>query len=791
MRKTIQQFIYLTLITAFISSVSFVQAQVRAYRVTDRQVQVLLTRIEQRTDNYKRQMETALDRSVLDNSDREDAIMSYIMEFENATDRLKQNFDARRSVTADAQEVLDRAAFINSVMARNRLTPASQNQWNMLRADLSTLAQYYNVRWVWSTRMPTITTTRTTTSTAIPYRVNDNVVQNLLTRIETRTDTYKRTLNNSLDRGRLNNTRNEDSIMRYVTDFENATDRLKQRFDARESVASDVENVLSRASFIDSFMRDNNLTPAAQNQWNTLKADLDTLATYYSVSWNWNNTIRTMPDDRTTTGTYRVADRQVQTLMTSLEQRTDTFTRDLNASLNRSFLYNSRSGETLLNYVKEFENATDRLKQNFDARRSTSADVEEVLNRAYFIDTFMRDYRFDTNTERSWQSVRSELDTLSNYYNVSWNWENRQYIPASGFDTMMTGTYRLNTRESDVVSQVVDRSLGNYQANQRDRIRTNLERRLQSPEMMAIEKRGNQVTVASSLSPQITFDADGTARTETTGNGRSISVRANTTYEGVGIAYEGDRMNDFYVNFMPVNNGRQLRVVRRVYLENRNETITVASVYDKIEQTANWSMVTNRNDTYAGNTNYGNTGKFVIPNGTQVTAVLTTPLSTKDTQDGDRFQMEVRSPSQFDGAIIEGRVLKAQSSGQVSGRANISLDFESIRLRNGQTYRFAGIIDNVRAANGDNISVNNEGTVRDSNQTTKTATRAGIGAAVGAIIGAIAGGGQGAAIGAAIGAGVGGGSVLVTGRDQIELGQGSEFVITSSAPNNISNRFNQ
>ena len=30
-------------------------------------------------------------------------------------------------------------------------------------------------------------------------------------------------------------------------------------------------------------------------------------------------------------------------------------------------------------YVTEFENATDRLKQNFDARRSTSNDVQEVL----------------------------------------------------------------------------------------------------------------------------------------------------------------------------------------------------------------------------------------------------------------------------------------------------------------------------------------------------------------------------------------------------------------------------
>ena len=79
--------------------------------------------------------------------------------------------------------------------------------------------------------------------------------------------------------------------------------------------------------------------------------------------------------------------------------------------------------------------------------------------------------------------------------------------------------------------------------------------------------------------------------------------------------------------------------------------------------------------------------------------------------------------------VIEGTVEKAENSGALSGRANISLNFDTIRL-NGRTYRFAGIIESVTTANGDSVSVNNEGTVRDSNQTTKTATRAGIGAVV-------------------------------------------------------------
>jgi hypothetical protein len=304
--------------------------------------------------------------------------------------------------------------------------------------------------------------------------------------------------------------------------------------------------------------------------------------------------------------------------------------------------------------------------------------------------------------------------------------------------------------------------------------------------MIAIEKRSNQVTMASSNAPQISFSADGAVRTETSPNGRNISVKASTDIDSLNISYEGDRVRDFQVDFMPMSNGRQLKVTRRIYLENRSEMITVNSVYDKTSDIAQWSNVNTGDSTLSGNTGNVNVEDFYIPNGTRVTAVLNNMVSTKDSQDGDRFTMTVNSPSQYEGAVISGRILKTESSGRVTGRANISLDFDTIRLRNGQTYRFAGIIDGVTAANGDNVSVNNEGTVRDSNQTTKTVTRAGIGAALGAIIGAIAGGGEGAAIGAAIGAGAGAGTIFIQGRDNLELGQGSEFRITASAPNNLS-----
>lgn len=769
MKKQFLKVFVLNLLIAVFGTALTVQAQIRPYRVTDNQVQITLNGIESKTDIFKRELDTALDQSRLNNTEKEDLVNDYVTQFENSTDALKQRFDAKRSVSADVTNVLERAAAIDQFIKANRLNYRARTYWNNVAADLDKLQTYYGLRGNWRTNVIS-----GNTSSQLPYRVSDSQVKTLLTSIETDTDIFKRSLDRSLDRTSLNGSNSEDTVNNYVKDFENSTDALKQKFDAKRSVTNDVQEVLNKAYFIDGFMKDNRLNARTQRDWTTLKTKLETLAGYYNVAWNWTNPT---VNPGNTGGVYNVSDQTVIGTLRNIESRTDVFKRELSSALDSSILNNSKSEDAIINYVTEFENSTDRLKQNFDARRSTSNDVQEVLNRAYYIDGFMRDYRFQQGAEREWRLIRNDLDSLKTYYSVNFDFNNRQYSPMSRFDSMLTGTYRLNLNQSDNVSIVVGNAIRNYPANQRDRFEQNLERRLMSPDMLAIEKRSNDVTIASSNSPQISFQTDGVAKNETLPNGRSVKVTASTYYDGVSLNYEGDRVNDFYVNFMPINNN-QLKVIRRVYLENKNETVTVASVYDKVNETAQWSTV--NNGTNAGNTNYED---FVVPNNTPLMATLNTPISTEASQNGDRFTMTVNSPSQYDGAVIEGRVATAERSGRVSGRANLSLEFDTIRLRNGRTYRFAGFVERVKMPNGDEVAVNNEGTVRDGSQTTKTITRAGIGAALGAIIGAIANGGQGAAIGAAIGAGAGAGTVVLQGRDDIKLQEGTEFTLTASAPN--------
>lgn len=614
-------------------------------------------------------------------------------------------------------------------------------------------------------------------------QASNQQVRTLLNRIVAETVTFKREIQTVVDRGEIDDTNREDRIMDLVADFQDATGTLRSRFTSRQVIGGEVSDVLDKARPINDFITRNQISGRAASRWVPLRNDLSTLSRYYRVSWNWNQPVSTPP----VTEAYTATDNQLRNLISQIEDRTNTYKSHINSSLDRSNINNTNTEDSISSYIRKFEDATDRLKERFNSHQSTGADASEVLNRARFIDQFMANNRVDRDATRDWSSLRTDLNTLATYYNVSWNWN--QQLPGNtgnifpnrdrNFDARITGTYRLNASRSDNVSDVLDRSVGSYTVDQRDNMRRNLERRLTAPEMIAIEKNNRTVRIASSNSPQVSFEADGIAKTETNDRGRTITTTATADINGITINYQGDRISDFYVTFSPGANG-QLNVTRRIYLENRNETVTVASVYDKVDSSAQWSTV--NNGTTTGINPIG-ANDFYIPNGTRITASLRETVSTKASQVGDRFAMEVTSPSQYRGAVIEGKVAQAANSGRISGRANVSLEFDTITI-SGRSYRFAGIIESVNAANGDTVTVNNEGTVRDSSQTTTTATRAGIGAVLGAIIGAIAGGGQGAAIGAGVGAGAGAGSVLITGRDTIELGPGSTFNITATAPAN-------
>jgi hypothetical protein len=485
--------------------------------------------------------------------------------------------------------------------------------------------------------------------------------------------------------------------------------------------------------------------------------------------------------------TYRGTNRVLRQLIVRIENRTDILRNSLTAQ-NQTQVY-ATGGTNLLNMVDDLDNSIVQLHERFDRRQSTSADAQEVLNRAALVDRFLTDRNIrNAVVVRNWTNLRTDLNQLARAYYLSWPTVSQTYpttypVPGSNYGTtLLTGTYRLDPSKSDDPNQAADRATQSLPYADRARLRDRLAARLESPDQLAIQVQGRNVTLASSRAPQITFSADGVERVESTNNGGTLRARATLTGDQLIVNSTGNRETEFNVTFNPIDNGRRLSVTRRVYGAGLTRPVVVQSTYDKISDVARFDINSGPQSFPADNSYPTANTDFIISNGESVVAILDNGLSTENARIGDRFTATVRQPVQYEGAVIDGHVSNVERSGRLTGRSQMTLSFDSIRMRDGRSYRFAGILDSVRNGAGDTVRIDNEGSVRDDNQTTKTAERAAIGTAVGAIIGAIAGGGKGAAIGAIVGAGGGAGSVYVQGRDDLVLDRGSELVIRATGP---------
>ncbi len=607
-------------------------------------------------------------------------------------------------------------------------------------------------------------------------RLRDRQVGGILQRLEQSSSKYRNSLNLALVNARIDETRPQNDINSFEPSFATALDRFKEGFDRRTTTSGDVQDVLQKASIVNGFMTRNRLNVQTQNDWTAVRTDLNALANAYGVSWQWS---QQTPPLMSSSRSLRLSEIELNQLIRRIATGGDSFRSSLNAAFDGNS--NQPGARNTLVAVGYFRDATDQLRNQFNARQPLVNYVGPVLTRAAPIDAYMSNNQLTPQVQNDWSTLRGELNTLAGAYNLSPSWQTSAETrnPGTGYDfnSRLTGTYRLDPSRSDNPRDVADRVTRSLSRNERQSVHDRMFARLESPESLAIERRGSTMTMASSRAPQSTFEANGVERQEEL-NGRSSRVTASLNGDQLVVKSTGYRENDFNVTFESIENGQRLRIRREIFSDRLNQPVVVNSVYDRTSAAPQWNI-------YKGSTTTRtdvNNGEFIMNDGETVVAVLNNDLSTRQAKQGDRFTMTVRDNGQYEGAIIEGTVGAVNQGGKLTGRSGMALDFDTIRLHNGQTYKFAGILTSVRTQNGETVKVDNEGNAQGGNQTTQTVARTGIGTAIGAIIGAIAAGGKGAAIGGVIGAAGGAGSVYVTGKDNLDLPAGTELTVRSGAP---------
>lgn len=519
-------------------------------------------------------------------------------------------------------------------------------------------------------------------------------------------------------------------------------------------------------------------------------------------------------------------EREIRTVVRNLSSGLDDFRYSLRYGVRNSGVAEQDASDAEEN-VAALDEKLKAFDDNFNQRRENRDDVTDLLAAAKTVNDFVYANRINQTVQNDWSKVRGLFDKLASNYGVSWNWArgtsttngstNYPSTPNTAGSRGLVGTYELDKSRTEDTTGIVDGSGAETEDQKAE-----LEELLAAADQVAIDIRGDQITLASSNAAPASFSADGRVRNENR-NGRTIRVRATLRGQELTVSSVGGD-SDFTIVFTSLDGGRSLKITRRVTNSFLTQTVFAESFYNKTDAVARLDLGGDRdpdsqntsdnttpvdpNDDNGGgyssndpddvpgsttpNNNPSNyptpkprrTGDFIVPSGTIITGILENMITTKASMDNDRFKMTVQQPAEFRGAVIDGYITGINRSGRVSGNSKLTLNFEKITLRNGKTYEFAGFLQSITDANGKVIKIDTEGTAKGDSQTKETAKRAGIGAGAGAIIGAILGGGKGAAIGAVIGGAGGAGTVAVQGKGDLELPKGSTVTVTASGPDN-------
>ena len=252
-----------------------------------------------------------------------------------------------------------------------------------------------------------------------PNRNNTRQVGNMLQRLERSSSRFSNSLNVALVQRSVDQTQPQNDISTFQSGLDLAIKQFRDQFSRRLAVASDVESILQQASPINSFVTHNVLNPRVKNDWASLRTDLNTLASAYGISWQWNQLTPMKVDSNRS---FRLSESELNQLIQQIENDGDKFRASITDAFFRRPYDRTRSEGNMNDALRGFKKATDQVRIRFDVRQLVSDDVQRLLDQAQPLENFMRDNPLTDGARSDWSTLRTNLNLLANAYNISPSW---------------------------------------------------------------------------------------------------------------------------------------------------------------------------------------------------------------------------------------------------------------------------------------------------------------------------------------------------------------------------------
>jgi hypothetical protein len=112
----------------------------------------------------------------------------------------------------------------------------------------------------------------------------------------------------------------------------------------------------------------------------------------------------------------------VHEIIKRVEDNGDRLRKYIDSDVDKTRLNETRREDRIWEQVKEFEEATDRLRKHFDRTdrwEDTRSEVQGVLREARDVGAILRRIRISARVQDTWRRLRNELNTLAGVYNLA------------------------------------------------------------------------------------------------------------------------------------------------------------------------------------------------------------------------------------------------------------------------------------------------------------------------------------------------------------------------------------
>lgn len=162
---------------------------------------------------------------------------------------------------------------------------------------------------------------------------------------------------------------------------------------------------------------------------------------------------------------------------------------------------------------------------------------------------------------------------------------------------LLTGVYRIDIPASDRLYSVVAGASSNLPFAEQQQFFIDLTVKLTPPDLLAIEQQGRRISLGSSRAPRMIFVADGVPHDSRAADGHVVRTRLSLENvagrERLVFNSSGRTEDNFNVVFETIDNGKRLRVVRRVGAAGLDQPLVIRTVYNRISDVARWELYGN------------------------------------------------------------------------------------------------------------------------------------------------------------------------------------------------------